>query len=176
MNEYYFISHTGVKGRSGRYPWGSGDRPYQRLENSKGGIVGYIQRKKQAALEEKERAEAKKKEQMLADKEEVLRSGRAKDVSKYIGNLSTSELKAVCDRFQWENKLSEYSKKETKSNMEKIDKMMKGLKTINEWGDISIDTYNLMASAYNATDSGKRKPMTLIQKSSGGKKGGSTQK
>lgn len=39
MYEYYprpdEIYHFGVQGRSGRYPWGSGDRPYQRLEGKR---------------------------------------------------------------------------------------------------------------------------------------------
>lgn len=34
----YSIYQTGVKERSGRYPWGSGDRPYQRLEKRKARI------------------------------------------------------------------------------------------------------------------------------------------
>ena len=32
------ILHFGVKGKSGRYPWGSGDRPYQRLERRAGRV------------------------------------------------------------------------------------------------------------------------------------------
>lgn len=31
MNEIY---HYGIKRRSGRYPWGSGDRPFQSTESS----------------------------------------------------------------------------------------------------------------------------------------------
>lgn len=34
----YSIYQTGVRERSGRYPWGSGDRPYQRLEKRKARI------------------------------------------------------------------------------------------------------------------------------------------
>lgn len=30
------IEHFGKKGKSGRYPWGSGERPYQRLEKRRG--------------------------------------------------------------------------------------------------------------------------------------------
>ena len=30
MNDEEFLEHYGVKRRSGRYPWGSGDDPYQR--------------------------------------------------------------------------------------------------------------------------------------------------
>lgn len=30
--KYQDLLHFGIKQRSGRYPWGSGDRPYQRLE------------------------------------------------------------------------------------------------------------------------------------------------
>lgn len=31
----YEIYHYGILKRSGRYPWGSGDRPYQRLEQQR---------------------------------------------------------------------------------------------------------------------------------------------
>lgn len=170
MSEFYIISHTGVKGRSGRYPWGSGDRPYQRLEQPKRGFSGYLQRRKQKKEEERLQEEAKRKTKLEANKDRVIRSGTAREASQYIGDLSIDELRSICTRLEWESKLSNYSKKEVKSNMEKVDKLMKGLKTMNEWGDISIDTYNLMASVYNSTSSGRRKPMTPIQKSGGGKK------
>lgn len=36
--DYREFMHAGVKGRSGRYPWGSGERPFQRLEGMPSGV------------------------------------------------------------------------------------------------------------------------------------------
>lgn len=44
------IFHYGIKRRSGRYPWGSGGRPYQRLEGKvKSFIKGDMYEKKEIA-------------------------------------------------------------------------------------------------------------------------------
>lgn len=45
--KYQDLLHFGIKQRSGRYPWGSGDRPYQRLEgqnSTRRGIVRKVGR------------------------------------------------------------------------------------------------------------------------------------
>ena len=73
------IYHFGIKERSGRYPWGSGDRPYQRFEKPK--------------ISPEERAERSRK-----------RAETAKKVAKSIGNLvlksaltgATVATKVVC--------------------------------------------------------------------------------
>lgn len=47
------LQHYGIKRRSGRYPWGSGDEPFQ----SSGGFLGYVRDLKAKGLTEKEIAE-----------------------------------------------------------------------------------------------------------------------
>ena len=52
--ENEILMHYGVKRRSGRYPWGSGDNPYQRS----GDFLSRVQELKKQGLSEKEIAKA----------------------------------------------------------------------------------------------------------------------
>lgn len=181
MNELYYLSHGGPG--SGRYPWGSGDRPYQRLEKSKArhGIGEYIKSRKAKKVEEqmqKDMAEARKraadmeerKKRLEADKERVLRAGSAREVLQYQGMLTNKELQDAYNRIDWEKKLSSVAASEIRTNMQKMDKAMSNLKTINNWGSTLTDSYNLMAAVYNATAEGKKDPWPEIKKSGGEKK------
>lgn len=182
MNEFYYLSHGGPG--SGRYPWGSGDRPYQRLEGSRrrsSGISGYIQSRREKKAEtqrQKQISEARKKaeeaaerkRQHDADKERVLRSGTATEVLKYQGELTNKELQDAYSRIDWERKLSSFSADEIASGMRKVDKAMQNLKTVNNWSSILTDSYNTMASVYNITEEGKKNPWPYINKAGGNKK------
>lgn len=179
MNEFYYLSHGGPG--SGRYPWGSGDRPYQRLEKSKQrhGIGEYIRSRRakkaeeqmQKDMEEARRrtaAEEERRKRLEADKERVLRAGSAREVLQYQGMLTNKELQDAYNRIDWEKKLSSVAASEIQTNMQKMDKAMSNLKTINNWGSTLTDSYNLMAAVYNATAEGKKDPWPEIKKSSGG--------
>jgi tetrahydromethanopterin S-methyltransferase subunit E len=48
------LAHYGVKRRSGRYPWGSGDNPFQRS----GDFVSRVEELTRQGLSERERARA----------------------------------------------------------------------------------------------------------------------
>ena len=49
-----FLQHYGIKRRSGRYPWGSGDNPYQRTED----FLARIDELKKSGMSEKDIATA----------------------------------------------------------------------------------------------------------------------
>lgn len=153
------LMHYGIPRRSGRYPYGSGDRPYQST-GEKHGLSGYFQRKKQ----KKEQEKILEKERHDANKGNVLQRGSATQVLKYKGELTNEELSRVIRRLELEGKLKEYSSKEVTTSMQKIDEMMKNMKTITNWANIGTDSYNTFASIYNATEAGKKKPMTFVQK------------
>lgn len=182
MNEFYYLAHGGPG--SGRYPLGSGERPYQKYEGSRSGssgISGYIrsvkakkeEKKQQKAAQEaqkKEAEEAERRRMLEADKERVLRSGKASEVMRYQGRLTNSELETAYKRIEWERKLSSFAAEDIKSGMEKVDDAMKNLKTVNNWASILTDSYNTIASVYNATEEGKKKPLTYVNKQGGGGK------
>lgn len=182
MNDFYYLSHGGPG--SGRYPWGSGDRPYQRLEGSRrksSGISGYIksiknkkseeQRQKQRNEELRKKLEDdQKKRQHDADKERVLREGSATEVLKYQGELTNQELQNAFTRLNLESNIRNLSKKELETAMNKVDNIMKTIKIGTEWIKIGTDTYNSIAVIYNATPDGRSNPLPLVGKGDGGKK------
>lgn len=181
MDNIYYLSHGGPG--SGRYPLGSGERPYQKFENQRHrkGIVGYIQSKKAKKAEEEQQKqrnlelqkrmeEDQKKRQHDADKERVLREGTATEVMRYQGELTNQELQNAFTRLNLEAQLRHLSQKETKSAMDKVDNIMKTVKTGTEWAKIGTDTYNTFAAIYNATPEGQKNPLTLVGKGDNKKK------
>lgn len=166
MNNIYYLSHGGPG--SGRYPLGSGDRPYQKFEGSRrrsSGISGYISAKKK----EKERAlEAKKKkekEQRDADKERVLKSGTPSEVSKYRGELTRQELQDVYSRLNFERMIDQMSTSEKVTNQQRIDKVVSNITKTTGWIAEGVTAYNIIASLYNnAVDDSKKLPVLKIQK------------
>lgn len=182
MNNLYYLSHGGPG--SGRYPLGSGDRPYQKFEGSRrrsSGISGYINsikaKKAEAQLQKqkneelrRKREEQERKRQHDADKERVLKSGTASEVLKYQGELTNQELQNAFTRLNLEAQLRGLSQREIKTAIDKVDSIMKTVKTGTEWVKIGTDTYNTIAKIYNVTESGKSNPLTIVGSGGDGKK------
>lgn len=173
MNNVFYISHGGPG--SGRYPLGSGERPYQSLEGSggglfrkRGGFLGRLRERKEMRErnEELRRAmeTARKEREFEMDKDRVLREGSALEVMRYKGKISNNELQAAVTRLNLESQLEGYAAKETKTALEKFDTIMKTVKTGTEWAKIGTDTYNTFAAIYNATPDGQNKPLRLVGK------------
>lgn len=184
MNEYIYLAHGGPG--SGRYPLGSGERPYQKFEASRrssSGIGGYIRsrkkkkeeeelRKKQEKIVEEKKKQQEKEQKFEANKERLVKSGKPSEVLEYQGMWSNSDLEKITKRMQAEKTIKDYKQEEIQSSMQKVDQVMHNVKTVNNWLTIGTDTYNLVASVYNATEEGKKKPLTIVQKpQSGGGQG-----
>lgn len=181
MNNIYYLSHGGPG--SGRYPLGSGDRPYQKFEGSRrksGGISGYIkarkakkaeeqQQKRQAEELKKRMEEALENNRHIADKQRVLSGGTATEVMRYQGELTNQELKNAYDRLDLEVKLRKMSEQETVTAIKQLDKIMKNIDKANDWAKIGLSAYNTIAGVYNATQEGQKKPLNFVR-SDGGKK------
>lgn len=99
-----------------------------------------------------------------ADKERVLKSGTATEVLRYQGRLTNQELQNAYTRLNLESQLNRLSENEIKSSLDKLDKIMKTIKTGNEWAKIGTDSYNSLAAIYNATPAGRENPLTLIKR------------
>lgn len=158
------ICHIGVLRRSGRYPWGSGKRPFQ----SGGGSASSKKTKKELAAEKAKETRAKNKARE-EEKQRVLREGTATEVLGLKSELTTKEMSDALERIRITSQLESYSKKEVQSFMNKVDDVMQGVKTTTNWIKIGTDTYNTLAKLYNATDEGKKKPLTIISGEGGGK-------
>lgn len=171
-NELY---HYGIKRRSGRYPWGSGARPHQSLETPKRrslSITSYVRgrkEKKQRELLEKKRKEIlAERKRLAADKDRVIREGSATEVLQYQGQLTNAQMQEIVNRLRLESQLSEYSKKESQASMNKVNDIMNGIKMATDWIVIGTDAYNALVNIYNATEEGKKNPMTKVSKGGGG--------
>lgn len=172
MSGFYYLAHGGPG--SGRYPLGSGDRPYQKFEGTgrkRGGISGYIQsvRERKEAKNrienEKRRAseeEARRRHEM--DKERVLKRGSATEVLKYQGELTNKELNDVAERIRLENQLKTYSEKEIESSLDKVKKIQSYTNVASALTKDGVELWNNLAAIYNATPKGKKKQLSLIKK------------
>lgn len=160
------LMHYGVKRRSGRYPFGSGSRPYQSMKKGISGLVQKHKKKQQIKKRnenlKKAREKAAENRRLAADKDRVLKSGTAREVMRYKGKLTNDELRNAVTRLNLEKQLKEYASNEVKSNMQKIDQAMKSAKQVGEWAKTGTDLYNQMARIYNSTENGRRRPMTLV--------------
>lgn len=166
MNNYE-LYHFGIPRRSGRYKWGSGNRPFQ----SGGGPMS----KRQVKKVEKSTAKAREKmtpEERAAEKERILKTGSATEVFSLKGQLTNQEMQNAVTRLNLESQLKNLSQKEIESGMQKIDKVMQGVKMGTNWVKIGTETYNTLAELYNATPDGQKSPLTLIGKGGGKKKSG----
>lgn len=150
-----FLSHEGVKGRSGRYPWGSGKRPYQREERGRRRSIKKVKKnlrlqKKESKRLQREAEKAKKVAERAQQQEEdyetrkkrILEKGSATDVLAFEGVLTAKELQAAYDRIQWTQKLQEISKKEIESGFDRVDKAVKKVGTVSSWIKTGTDAYN----------------------------------
>lgn len=182
MNEFYYLAHGGPG--SGRYPLGSGERPYQKYEGSRSGssgISGYIrsikakkeekrQRKAAQEAQKKEAEEAERRRILEEDKERVLRSGKASEVMRYQGQLTNKELQDVADRLRLENQINGYATSEVKTALDKLKTLQSYTNVGSALAKDGIEIWNSLASVYNSTSEGQKKPLSLVTKGDGGKK------
>lgn len=127
------------------------------------------QRKVVSENMKKAREASKKKREHDKDKDRVLREGSASEILEYIGEISNKELQDSLNRVKWTNELKDIANKDIKSAFDKMDKAMKDLSKINNWGSTAIDTWNMLASIYNSKEKDPSKHWTHINKSQGGK-------
>lgn len=182
MNEQYYLIHGGPG--SGRYPWGSGNRPYQRLEGSRrksSGISGYIksvkqkksdkqQQKANVEVQKKATEQAENERKLAADKERVLREGTAAEIMRYQGKLTNKELNEAAERIRLENQLKSYSEKEIKTALDNLKKLQAYSNVGSALAKDGIELWNSFAAVYNVTADGREKPLPLIGKGDGGGK------
>lgn len=104
-------------------------------------------KQRKAALEKARKAkEEKAKQEKLAKeyeekKQEVLRSGSAKEVLKYRGSMTNNELNAALNRINWEKQLNDLAKKEEPSGFDQIDKAFKTVGKVGDWANSTYKTY-----------------------------------
>lgn len=181
------IVHYGTKHHSGRYPWGSGKRPYQGEGGRETGSAkksvkrqGYFARKK-AARQRKEtlkkaRAAADAKRRYEADKERAINSGDIKFAYENRYRLTDAELNKVLQRVDMNRKLESALKDlsntssnnpQTKKNGKEymklksqfpgFDNFMNNLGTVNGWMATGLKTYQNIQAVQNILNGNQQK-------------------
>lgn len=150
MQYQNYLIHYGIKRRSGRYPYGSGERPYQ----SSGGFFARRKEKKHAAevlkkkkeMLEKKREEDEKRAKLKETKSEALNTGTARDIQKHFSVMSNQELEDAANRIKWMNEINKYAAMEVKnaqgkSAFDTVNDLMTKMTKVNKWAETSIDAY-----------------------------------
>lgn len=130
-----YLCHFGIKRRSGRYPYGSGENPYQR-EGGKKRIFGKKKEDKKINP-----ADMKKQFQSKQEKTEFLRKAEtATEVLQYRDELTQKELDAALNRVNTIEKLRTASRKEIDAAWDAMDNAVKKVGMVNNWAKTGIDS------------------------------------
>ena len=171
MSEYYLMhsgrsKRDGAKIGSGRYPLGSGERPFQG-EDNKSQRLKFL-RKKKSAPEKKEET-VPEKPFTDDDKKRIIDSGNIKEAFKYREHFTNNDIDAVINRYKKENELKALTVKNVKTGQEKVEKMTSVLKTGIGFANEGINAYNVVARLVN-TFSDNEMPVVLAVGSQPAKK------
>lgn len=170
-----FLCHYGMPRRSGRYKWGSGDRPYQSMEGQ-----GLTRReKRQVAKAEKEArkkavADATAERQKLIYEQErarVLESGghSATMALKYASSYNNKELQDIVTRVRLTKELEKLSAEERITLTKKVDKVMNGINKASDYGETIVKaarTTKRLFDLISGEESSKKDPQQKKKKES----------
>lgn len=97
-------------------------------------------------------------------KEEAVKRGSASDVAKYFNDLDKSELQEALTRLNMEARISDISKKEMVTMMDKIKSASDKIATAGAALGGTIAVYNNIVGIYNTTPQGRRNPLPFIRR------------
>lgn len=127
------IRHFGIKRKSGRYPWGSGKRPYQSSPSP---------------------PRNETPEQREARKQTILKSAQsATEIAEFAPELTNNELRSALDRIDLNKKLSQYVRSEKEAGLKKVDDAMKKVGQINNWTKTGVESIKNVDSIINLINS-----------------------
>lgn len=131
-----YLVHYGVKRKSGRYPYGSGERPFQ------GEPKGLFAKRRKEKLKKKlvKNAEQKKQsqEEYEAARKKAIERGNATEIKQFSKTYTEEELQKAIRRINLERQLDEISRKEANDGWDKINNVMKRAKYVSDWSSTAL--------------------------------------
>ena len=131
------LYHFGTPRHSGRYPWGSGERPKQALFGS---------RRKERAKKKNAENESSYEER----KKRALEKGTATEILQFRGDLTTKEMNDAYQRINAERQLIELSKKEVDDGWNAVNRAMKKVGNVTDWAQTSLKAYGMLQQVMDA--------------------------
>lgn len=87
-----------------------------------------------------------------AAKQKAIKSGSAKDVLKFKGDLTQQEMQSAISRIRWEQDMQNLSGKEISQGQAKADEFFNKVEKATKYADTSIKAWNTVANVYNAVN------------------------
>ena len=140
------LQHHGILGQR----WGI--RRFQR----KDGSLTTAGKKRRGDADEKD--DTSKQEEYEARKQKAIKSGSAKEVLKFKGDLTPQEMKYIQDRINWEQNMKSLSAKEVSKGKARADKVFGTMDDITRYAGSAAKLWNTADNIYNAFS---KKPVAL---------------
>lgn len=137
---YSYLCHFGTKKHSGRYPYGSGERPFQREGGRK--KLGFGKKKESKKVNP---ADIKKSFQSKQEKTEFLRKAEsATEVLQYRDELTQKELENALNRVNTIEKLRSASQKEIDAAWKSVDDAVKKVGMMKNWAKTGVESVEVV--------------------------------
>lgn len=127
------LNHHGILGMR----WG-----VRRYQNKDGSLTALGKKKQEKELLNKLREEAKK--------ERVLKSGSAKELLQYKGQLTPEEMRSAAERIRWEQEMRTVKDKDAERGRKVTDGFFNGVGKAVDYTTTALKAYNTVANINNA--------------------------
>lgn len=146
-----FQNKDGSLTSAGKKRYGDGDGDSSSRDSGQSKKKKFSISKKSGGKDTEEKTkEEQTKEEYEAAKQQALKSGSAKEVLKYKGDLTQQEMQSAMSRIKWEQEMQNISSKEVTDGKAKVDAFFGKIDDVTGYATTTIKAYNTAANVYNA--------------------------
>lgn len=153
LQEEIGLEHYGIKRRSGRYPYGSGERPFQRLS-------GRIQERKYdeyiSNLRERAKTDDGAKAELKSRIEEAKNGSDVRELLRFQSDMSYNELSEAYNRIMLVKKISDASVKKDKDFWDTMKKVTTNVGTMSLLLGSIYKIYGTSSAIKSAIDTARK--------------------
>lgn len=141
-----------------RYGEGPGDKRF-------GKKIGKKHQQGESGKKTNKKAKGEEDNKMSYDeqKQKAIKSGSAKEVLKFKGDLTQQEMTTALNRIKWEKEMQSISDKEISEGRAKTEKFFKNVETATDYTIKAAKAYNAVAVVANAFMGTKHKSLPTIE-------------